>query len=82
MIQLSAIKNLINACRTYEQIESDHPEWITSDSPTQRVAGVAQERFEKVKHPSSILSLANAFSDEDVISWYDRISKLNSDVSK
>jgi DNA ligase (NAD+) len=64
-----------------KQIESDHPEWITSDSPTQRVAGVAQERFEKVKHPSSILSLANAFSDDDVMLWYDRISKLNSDVS-
>ncbi len=64
------------------RIEAEHPEWITPDSPTQRVAGVAMERFEKVQHPAPILSLANAFSDDEVRSWYDRIEKLNPAVRK
>jgi DNA ligase (NAD+) len=58
------------------QIETEHPEWITPDSPTQRVGGVASERFAKVAHPAPILSLANAFSADEVRAWYERIAKL------
>lgn len=64
------------------QVESEHPEWITPESPTQRVAGSPVDRFEKVRHPAHILSLANAFSDEDVQAWYDRIRKLDSAVER
>lgn len=64
------------------QIESDHPEWITPDSPTQRVAGSAMERFDKVQHPGPVLSLANAFDDDGVRGWFDRIEKLDSAVQK
>lgn len=58
------------------QIEADHPEWITPDSPTQRVGGLVSERFPKVTHPAPILSLANAFNGADVRAWYERIAKL------
>ncbi|NTV84490.1 MAG: hypothetical protein HGA23_09365 [Bacteroidales bacterium] len=63
-------------------IETDHPEWITSDSPTQRVSGAAVERVEKIRHPGPILSLANAFNDDDVRNWYDRIVKLDPTVAQ
>jgi DNA ligase (NAD+) len=59
-----------------KQLEADHPEWITPDSPTQRVGGVVSERFAKVTHPAPILSLANAFDGDGVRDWFARISKL------
>ena len=64
-----------------KQIEFDHPEWITPDSPTQKVGGVVSEKFEKVAHPAPILSLANAFSAEDLAAWAERISKLDNRVA-
>jgi DNA ligase (NAD+) len=62
------------------QIEAEHPEWITPDSPSQRVGGPPAERFAKVNHPSPILSLSNAFSEEDVHAWFERIVKLDERV--
>ena len=59
-----------------KRIEAEHPEWVTPDSPTQRVGGQVSERFAKVPHPAPILSLANAFSGDEVREWYARISKL------
>ena len=59
-----------------KRIEAEQPEWLTPDSPTQRVGGQVSERFAKVPHPAPILSLANAFSGDDVRDWYTRISKL------
>lgn len=58
------------------EIENAHPELITPDSPTQRVGGQAQEQFVKVRHPSPILSLANAFDDDEVRAWRDRLVRL------
>ncbi|PWH19413.1 MAG: DNA ligase (NAD(+)) LigA [Anaerolineae bacterium] len=62
------------------KIEQEHPEWITPDSPTQRVGGLIAEKFEKVQHPVPILSLANAFAKEEVQEWFERISKLDERV--
>ena len=59
-----------------KQIESEHPDWITPDSPTQRVGGQVSERFAKVPHPAPILSLANAFNGDAVREWFARISKF------
>ena len=64
------------------QIEADHPDWITPDSPTQRTGGVPSEKFEKVRHPAPILSLANAFGADDARAWYERIRKLDDRVEK
>lgn len=68
---------LLNELR---DIEAGHPEWITPDSPSQRVGGEISEKFIKVTHPAPILSLANAFSDDDLRAWFERISKLDDRV--
>ncbi len=65
-----------------KQIEEDHPDWITPDSPTQRVGATPLEKFTKVHHPSSILSLANAFDEEGVRAWYERVLKLDDHVGQ
>jgi DNA ligase (NAD+) len=61
-------------------IESAHPDWITSDSPTQRAGATPLDKFVKVRHPAPILSLANAFDDEDVYAWLERVSRLDERV--
>ncbi len=63
-----------------KEIENQHPDWITPDSPTQRAGAIPAEKFEKVRHPRSILSLANSFSKEDVRAWFDRIARLDERV--
>ena len=60
--------------------EEAHPQWIMPDSPTQRSGAAPAERFDKVRHPGSILSLANAFSEDDLQSWFDRVIKLDERV--
>ena len=64
-----------------KQIESDHPNWITPDSPTQRAGATPADRFEKVRHPASILSLANAFGGADARAWFERVRKLDERVA-
>jgi DNA ligase (NAD+) len=54
-------------------IETAHPDWLTPNSPTQRVGGAVAEGFEKVQHAQPILSLANAFDADDVRAWRERI---------
>jgi DNA ligase (NAD+) len=61
-------------------LEEQHPEIITPDSPTQRVGGALSEKFSRVVHPTPILSLANAFSAEDIRSWYERLLRLAPEV--
>ncbi|MGH2583172.1 MAG: NAD-dependent DNA ligase LigA, partial [Anaerolineales bacterium] len=61
-------------------IEEGHPEWITSDSPTQRTGAPPAEKFKKVRHPAPILSLGNAFSEADLRAWFERISRLDDRV--
>jgi len=61
-------------------MEAVHPDWITPDSPTQRSGAPPAERFEKVRHPAPILSLANAFSEDDIRAWYERIAKIDERV--
>jgi len=64
------------------QIEADHPEWVTPDSPTQRAGGAPAAKFEKVRHPAPILSLANAFDADDVRAWYERILRIDERVAQ
>jgi len=66
--------------RCLEEIESVHPQWITPDSPTQRVGGGLSEGFRKVNHPAPILSLASVTDLEGVRSWIERISKVDERV--
>ncbi len=66
--------------RELQALESEHPELITPDSPTQRVGGEAAAGFVRVSHPVPILSLSSAHSDDEVRAWFDRIAKLDKRV--
>jgi DNA ligase (NAD+) len=58
------------------QLEAEHPELITPDSPTQRIGAPPVEAFGVVEHPQPLLSLANAFSYEELAAWHKRVSNL------
>ncbi|MEK7658243.1 MAG: NAD-dependent DNA ligase LigA [Patescibacteria group bacterium] len=57
-------------------LEKLYPEFITEDSPTQRVGGEPLKEFKKVKHLQRMLSFNDAFSKEDMQDWQERILKL------
>jgi DNA ligase (NAD+) len=59
-----------------KRLETDHPELITADSPTQRVGNEISKGFKSVSHVSRMLSLNDVFSEEDVSAWIVRIQKL------
>lgn len=59
-----------------QRLESEHPELRSADSPTVRVGGFIADRFEKVRHPAPMLSLANAFGPDELRAWRDRIRRL------
>ena len=58
------------------KLEEHFPDLITPDSPTQRVAGRALDKFEKVKHEKRMISLADVFSRAEVEDWLERNKKL------
>ena len=58
-----------------EVIESAHPELVTPDSPTQRVSGTPQDGFETVRHRVPMLSLGNAFTEEEVADFQRRVEQ-------
>ena len=62
--------------RELRQLEEQYPQFLTPDSPTQRVGATPVEAFGVIEHPLPLLSLGNAFSKEELIAWYTRISKL------
>lgn len=64
--------------RQLKTIEADHPDWIRSDSPTQRVGDTLLSGFEKVAHDSPMLSLDNAFNEEELYAFEQRIRQLTS----
>ena len=57
------------------EIEEMHPEWIREDSPTQHAGGKIIEGFEKVTHKIPMMSLSDVFSEEELISFDERIKK-------
>ncbi|MBD3328303.1 NAD-dependent DNA ligase LigA, partial [Candidatus Peregrinibacteria bacterium] len=58
-----------------KRLETEYPDLITTDSPSQRVGSVLSGKFAKVKHLTPKKSLSDAFSDEDVRDWHNRIVK-------
>src|SRR5579863_2864907 len=58
------------------QIEERHPELITPDSPTQRVAGEPLPGFNQIRHSARMLSLNDVFNEEEFMAWVARIQKL------
>ncbi|MBA6437791.1 NAD-dependent DNA ligase LigA [Streptomyces sp. GMR22] len=61
--------------RELEALEEEHPTLRTPDSPTQKVAGAYETEFTEVAHRERMLSLDNAFDDEELAGWADRIAK-------
>jgi DNA ligase (NAD+) len=60
-----------------KKLEAEHPQFITPDSPTQRVGGKPREGFVKAKHSSPMLSLDNAYSEEELRDWERRVHELS-----
>ncbi len=58
------------------QLEEQYPELLTPDSPSQRVAGVALDKFKKVEHSRPMISLNDVFNREEVEAWVKRTDKL------
>lgn len=56
-----------------QQIEAAHPDWVTADSPSQRVGAAPLAQFASVQHEVPMLSLDNAFSDEDLAAFDRRV---------
>ncbi len=68
--------------RLYDRLvamEKEHPDWVTPDSPTQKVGGHAIERFEKAEHRQPMLSLEKAYTKEDIAGW---IASMERDLGK
>jgi DNA ligase (NAD+) len=63
-----------------KKIEATHPDWITPDSPTQRVAAEPLDKFTKWTHRQRMISLLDAFSDEEAWAWLERIKKVDERV--
>lgn len=59
-----------------KKLEAEHPELVTPDSPTQRVGGKPAEGFRKVRHSRPMLSLDNAYNEEELTDWDRRVHEL------
>ncbi|MCL6546451.1 MAG: NAD-dependent DNA ligase LigA [Bryobacteraceae bacterium] len=62
--------------RRLKKLEEEHPEWVTPDSPTQRVGGKPREGFVKVRHSSPMLSLDNALNEAELRDFDRRVREL------
>lgn len=58
------------------QLEEKHPDLVTPDSPTQRVAGAPLSGFRQREHSTRMLSLNDAFDEDEIKAWQERIAKL------
>src|SRR6266550_529337 len=62
--------------RELQKLEQEHPELITPDSPTQRVGGEPAKEFPSHTFSSPMLSLENAYSEEELRDWDQRARQL------
>ncbi|KTD20383.1 DNA ligase [Legionella lansingensis] len=60
--------------RELQALENEHPQYITADSPTQRVGGTPAGAFEEITHIKPMLSLANVFSEEELHAFLKRVA--------
>ncbi|MFC1929991.1 NAD-dependent DNA ligase LigA [Chloroflexota bacterium] len=67
--------------RELKELEEQHPQLLTPDSPTQRVGAAPVEAFGIVEHPVPLLSLGNAFSKDELLTWHTRTVRLSGDAN-
>jgi DNA ligase (NAD+) len=65
--------------RELEQLEADHPDLITADSPTRRVGAAPSEKFAKVTHRRQMMSLANAMTEDEFLEFDARVHRTLGD---
>lgn len=58
-----------------KQLEEENPQYITQDSPTQRIGGNAASTFAPVAHLTQMMSLDNTYNQEDIRAWHERTAK-------
>ncbi len=63
--------------RQLRELEAEHPDLLTPDSPTQRVGGKPREGFVKVRHSSPMLSLDNTYNEDELRGWERRVHELS-----
>src|SRR5262252_3585510 len=63
--------------RQLKDLEAEHPDLITPDSPTQRVGGKPREGFVKVRHSAAMLSLDNTYNEDELRNWERRVHELS-----
>jgi DNA ligase (NAD+) len=68
--------NFDQLMRELRQLEEDHPEFQSPDSPTQTVGGSPLETFEVVNHPMPMMSLSNVFNEEELHAWHRRAAAI------
>lgn len=65
-----------------KEAEKEHPEWITPDSPTQKIGGVAKREVGvKITHDVPMLSIEDVFDKSDVIAWVEKVHSLHPDCT-
>ena len=65
-----------------KEIEKEHPEWVTSDSPSQKIGGtVKREAGVKVTHNVPMLSIEDVFSEDAVCAWIDKVHAMHPDCT-
>ena len=60
--------------KALQSLEQDHPEWITADSPTQRVGAAVASSLEPIGHQKPMLSLGNVFSEDELMAFMKRVA--------
>ena len=63
-----------------QAIENQHPEWLTADSPSQRVGGQVLDSFTKITHERMMLSLGNIFNEDELMAFDERIRETYPNV--
>lgn len=78
VLDKSEVSDEVNDSLKHElqELENQYPEFITPDSPTQRVGGKPLDKFQKVTHEYPMLSLTDAFSFDELKDWETRNSKI------
>jgi DNA ligase (NAD+) len=83
VLDKSDISDAVNDSLKHElqELESQYPDLITPDSPTQRVGGKPLDKFSKVTHQTPMLSLTDAFDIQEIKDWETRNAKLEKNDS-
>ncbi|MBR6335122.1 MAG: NAD-dependent DNA ligase LigA, partial [Clostridia bacterium] len=69
-----------NLMQELKKAEKEHPEWVTPDSPSQKIGGVAKrEAGVKVTHDVPMLSIEDVFTKEDVTAWVNKVHSVYPD---